>query len=219
MACVTVFSVASAAEQKIVGLTNNLVNGGDYERGRALFFGAQLKCSTCHRIRGEGGTNGLDLSSLPTKDSPAVLQEIKTPVASIHDGNVTYNVKLKDGQELKGLVRAKDARTLRMVEAGGKERLFPRADVKELSLSADSLMPAGPLNSLTGQQVNDLLTFLLNAPLSRSRMEVESAFARHASAPTPGPLPCSASFWSPANKITALDSTIIQPGRKRGTSC
>jgi putative heme-binding domain-containing protein len=120
-------------------------------------------------------------------ESTTVLQNIKTPSASIHDGFVTYNVKLKDGQELKGLVRAKDARTLRMVEAGGKERFFLRTDVADLRLGADSLMPAGLLNSLTGQQVVDLLTFLLNAPPSRSKVEVQTALAHPAVPPDPSP--------------------------------
>jgi len=52
-------------------------NGGDYENGRSLFFGEKLKCSTCHRIRGEGASTGPDLNNLTAKDPASVLRDIK----------------------------------------------------------------------------------------------------------------------------------------------
>jgi putative heme-binding domain-containing protein len=149
--------------------------GGDYERGRALFFGDKLKCSTCHRIRDEGKTIGPDLSNLPSKDAASVLKDIKEPNASINPDYVAYNVALQNGESLTGFVRAQDEQTLRLVAADGKETVLHRAEVKALTPSSTSLMPTGLLDALNESQIKDLLTFLLNAPPTRTRDELTKA--------------------------------------------
>ena len=148
--------------------------GGDYERGRGLFFGEQLKCATCHRIRGEGATVGPDLSNLVSRDAASVLRDLKDPNASINPDYVAYNVALHDGRELTGFVRAQDAESLRLISADGKENIFRRVEVKELRASSVSLMPTGLVDTLKEEQIRDLLTFLLNEPPKRTRAEVEA---------------------------------------------
>ncbi len=148
--------------------------GGDYERGRSLFFGDKLKCSTCHRTRGEGGTIGPDLSNLPSKDAASVLRDIKEPNASINPDYVAYNVTLKNADSLTGFVRAQDEHSLRLLTTDGKENILRRSDVKDLAPSSISLMPGGLLDALKEDQIRDLLTFLLNAPPTRAPEEVGS---------------------------------------------
>jgi putative heme-binding domain-containing protein len=159
--------------------------GGDYERGRSLFFGDKLKCSTCHRTRGEGGTIGPDLSNLPSKDAASVLKDIKEPNTSINPDYVAYNVTLKNAEPLTGFVRAQDEQSLRLVTANGKENILRRSEVKELAPSSISLMPTGLLDSLKEDQVRDLLTFLLNAPPTRTRADIASAFSSAAPSAQP----------------------------------
>jgi putative heme-binding domain-containing protein len=148
------------------------VAGGDFERGRSLFFSEQIKCAACHKLRGEGGTIGPDLSNLASRDAAAVLHDIKDPSASINPDYVAYNVTLSDGAVMNGFVRALDDRSLRLIGADGKETVFKRAEVQSLVPSSVSLMPAGLLESLKEGQVNDLLTFLLNPPPTRNQAEV-----------------------------------------------
>lgn len=165
--------------------TSFALAGGDYERGRALFFGDKLKCSTCHRTRGEGGTIGPDLSNLPSRDAASVLKDIKEPSASINPDYVAYNVILRDGETLTGFVRAQDEQSLRLVTADGKDNILRRSEVNSLVPSSISLMPTGLLDSVNEGQIRDLLTFLLNAPPTRTQAEVASALNRPASSPTP----------------------------------
>jgi putative heme-binding domain-containing protein len=117
--------------------------GGDFERGRSLFFGEQLKCATCHRLRGEGATIGPDLSNLAARSPAAVLRDIRQPSASIHPDYVAYNVALKNGESLTGFVRSQDEHSLRMTAADGKEQIFARGDIEQLRPSNISLMPEG----------------------------------------------------------------------------
>lgn len=160
------------------------LDGGDYERGRSLFFGDKLKCATCHRTRGEGKTIGPDLSNLPSKDAASVLKDIKEPGASINPDYVAYNVVLKDGETLTGFVRAQDEQSLRLV-ADGKETLLRRSEVNALSPSSISLMPTGLLEGVNEGQIRDLLTFLLNAPPVRTHADLLSALNPATSSSSP----------------------------------
>lgn len=163
---------------------NFAITGGDYERGRALFFGDKLKCSTCHRTRGEGAAIGPDLSNLPAKNAASVLKDIKEPSASINPDYVAYNVALKNGESLTGFVRAQDEKSIRLITAEGKENFLNRSEVKELAPSSVSLMPTGLLDPLNEGQVRDLLTFLLNAPPTRTKAEIASALTLAKPTPT-----------------------------------
>jgi len=147
--------------------------GGDYERGRSLFFGDKIKCATCHRIRGEGATTGPDLSNLVSRDATSVLRDIREPSASINPDYVAYNVTVAAGADLTGFVRAQDEHSLRIIGADGKETIFQRSNVLDLRPSLVSLMPTGLIDGLNQGQVRDLLTFLVNAPPERSLAEVQ----------------------------------------------
>ena len=161
--------------------------GGDYERGRDLFFGDRLKCATCHRVRGEGAGIGPDLSNLVQRDPASVLRDIKEPSASIHPDYVAYTVALRDGDDLTGFVRAQDAEALRVVTGDGKEQRVARGQVKALHPSQVSLMPSGLLDGLKEGQVRDLLTFLRHEPPARTRAELEAVLKRGNSAAEASP--------------------------------
>jgi putative heme-binding domain-containing protein len=140
------------------------ISGGDLVRGKALFFGEQLKCSTCHRVRGEGGDIGPDLSNLTHRDAASVLRDIREPSATIHPDFVAYNVVPKNGEALHGFIRAHGDDAVRVVAADGKETPVRRADIGAIKAGAVSLMPEGLLAASSEQDVRDLLSFLLTSP-------------------------------------------------------
>jgi putative heme-binding domain-containing protein len=170
----------AALEEKTVDLA-----GGDYERGRSLFFGDKLKCATCHRIRSQGATTGPDLSNLISRDAESVLRDVREPSASINPDYVAYNVTVASGNDLTGFVRAQDERSLRVIGADGKEAVFQRSNVLDLRPSQVSLMPAGLIDGLNEAQVRDLLTFLVNAPPERAPADVRQLVSQ----PPPSPAP------------------------------
>lgn len=144
---------------------------GDYETGRSLFFGEQLKCATCHRIRGDGAGHGPDLSNLTSRDVASVLRDIQQPSAAINPDYVGYNVRLRNGDELSGFVRHDGNNRLKVTSATGAETLAGPTDVAELLPAGVSLMPEELLDTLDESQVTDLLTFLLNEPPKRDKAE------------------------------------------------
>ncbi len=159
--------------------------GGDFERGRALFYGQKALCSTCHQIRGEGSLLGPDLGNLAHRDAASVLRDIKEPSATINPDYVAYVGQLRDGESFGGFVRAQDAATLRIAGMDGKDRIVSRADVTALQPSPVSLMPPGLLDNLKEGEVRDLLTFLTNAPPTRTAAEMAAVLRAGAGSETP----------------------------------
>lgn len=159
---------------------------GDWEHGRELFAGGALNCVKCHRIRGEGGTVGPDLSNLVHRDARTLERDIRDPGATLHPDYVTYQVELKNGDGHEGFVRFQGNEELRLLDVDGRERVFPRGDVVRLEPAGRSLMPSGLLDGLKPDDVRDLLTFLMHAPPTPRRTEAEQILGRSAPRPSPG---------------------------------
>lgn len=146
---------------------------GDWEHGRELFASSKVNCVKCHRVRGEGGIAGPDLSNLIHRDPASVLRDIREPGATLHPDYVTYEATMRDGDVHVGFLRASPEATVRLFDAEGREVLLPRSEVTSLHPTGLSLMPTGLLDSLSEGDVRDLLTFLLHEPPTRSRAGVE----------------------------------------------
>lgn len=150
------------------------LDGGDFERGRSLFFGEAIRCSTCHAIRGDGANVGPDLSNLADRDPASVLRDIQFPDVSIHPDYVAYNVSLKNGDDVTGFVQAQSPEIVRVVGADGKSISIARTNVISMRPSSVSLMPTGLTQGLNDLQIRDLLTFLCSKPPLRTEAEIQS---------------------------------------------
>jgi putative heme-binding domain-containing protein len=163
--------------------------GGDFERGRALFYGSKLRCATCHQVRREGSTIGPDLSNLAHRDAASVLRDINEPSATINPDYVAYVGQLRTGGGFTGFVRAQDADTLRIAGMDGKEQIVRRTDVTDLRPSPVSLMPPGLVAGCNESEIRDLLLFLTNEPPTRSTAEVAAILRPGSPAETPSVKP------------------------------
>ncbi|MFO0966873.1 MAG: ThuA domain-containing protein [Gemmataceae bacterium] len=138
---------------------------GNWLAGKALFFSEKTQCSACHTLHGAGGKIGPDLSNLIHRDYDSVLRDIRFPSAAINPDHLAYSVMLDDGRSLTGTLRTKDADTLLVGLAEGKEIEVPRKSVETLTPLPISIMPEGIDKKLTPEEMRDLLTFLLTEPL------------------------------------------------------
>jgi putative heme-binding domain-containing protein len=137
---------------------------GNWLRGKRLFFG-QAACATCHTVRGEGIKFGPDLSNLLFRDRESVLVDIAQPSATINPDHAGSYVKFKDGLELIGLVETLNDEKIVVRLAGGVEETRGRAEVETILPLKTSLMPEGLGAAFSTEQMEDLLTFLLAAPM------------------------------------------------------
>jgi putative heme-binding domain-containing protein len=150
------------------------LRGGDWSRGRAVFFGEQAKCSTCHKVRGRGSDIGPDLSNLIHRDHASVVRDIHAPGAAINPDFIAHSVALADGRVLNGTLRS-DGDSLIIADTTGRETKVNRADVETTSPSSTSIMPEGLDVAIGPEKLRDLLTFLLTEPLAPAAIDQNGA--------------------------------------------
>lgn len=138
------------------------IDGGNWTNGKKIFFGEQAACSKCHKLGGEGGAIGPDLSNLIFRDYASVLKDITEPSAAINPDHIAYNVQLTDGESESGVIVKNNREQLVLGQATGKNLTIPKEKVASMKAAAISIMPEGLLKSLSPQEQKDLLTFLLN---------------------------------------------------------
>ncbi len=135
--------------------------GGDWERGEAVFFGQEAKCSACHAVRGKGAAIGPDLSNLVHRDAASVYRDIADPNISIHPDHWASTVQLKDGRFLIGLVRMEGNEALRLIDVDAKETRLRRDEVRAVEPASISIMPQGIPAAIGPERMRDLFAFLM----------------------------------------------------------
>lgn len=149
--------------------------GGNWLRGQKLFFSEQAACSKCHQVGGVGGKLGPDLSNLIHRDYTSVLRDISEPSAAINPDHTAFNVELKDGDVLTGVVIGDTADTLTLGNAVGQPVRVAKSNIKNIKPSSLSLMPEGLDKGLGEAAMKDLMTYLMTVPLEPAPIEIGGA--------------------------------------------
>ncbi len=139
-------------------LTPAALAGANKSQGRVTY--AAL-CGACHRLYGEGGSVGPDLTGAGRDNLDYLLENIVDPSAVVTADFRVATVKLKDGRTLNGFIAARTGRTL-TVRSMTESHTVERTDVAELQESAQSMMPDGLLETLTSAQRRDLVAYLMH---------------------------------------------------------
>jgi putative heme-binding domain-containing protein len=141
------------------------LEGGNWLRGKDVFFSEKALCSKCHKMRGEGGIIGPDLSNLPQRDYASVLRDITQPSYAINPDFITQTIVTTGGKVLTGSIRT-HAAELVVGHQDGTETRIQRDDVETFEPSSQSVMPEKILELIGPENLHDLLTFLLIEPPS-----------------------------------------------------
>ncbi|MCB0630052.1 MAG: c-type cytochrome [Lewinella sp.] len=137
---------------------------GNIETGRRIYEAAL--CAMCHRMRGEGGSMGPDLTQVHTRfNRGEIIDAIFSPNDEISDQYAFTLFDLKDGERMTGKI---------LSETGDKIVLMPnpfnmtytveipKSNVLKSGLSPVSPMPSNLLNRLNAQEITDLFAYLLS---------------------------------------------------------
>lgn len=139
-------------------LTPASLGQANLAQGRALF---NALCSACHRLYGEGGELGPDLTGAGRDNLDYLLQNIIDPSAVVTADFKMTVVKLEDGRTLNGFITARTPRTV-TIRTLSETVTVERVEVRAMEASAQSIMPAGLLDALTSAQQRDLLAYLMH---------------------------------------------------------
>jgi putative heme-binding domain-containing protein len=135
----------------------------DLERGRKL-FGA-VACSACHRFGNEGGGVGPDLTAVAGRFGVRDLAEaVVEPSKVISDQYAAVSIATKDGRVITGRVGNLFGDSLSIIEDmfdPGRGTNLRRSEIEAMEPSPVSPMPAGLLDSLSAEEIQDLFAFML----------------------------------------------------------
>ncbi len=146
---------------EIVAFTEEVRARGDAKRGADIFRRAELGCTACHAVNGQGGAIGPNLSALGTAQPvDFIVGAILDPQKEIKEGYASISITTKDGEEYQGyqVRETVDEFVLRDV-LQNKEIRLRRSFIKEKKQNG-SVMPAGLTDTLARDEFRDLVRFL-----------------------------------------------------------
>jgi putative heme-binding domain-containing protein len=137
-------------------------NRGDPQRGGKLFHDLRaLACAKCHRVGGQGGEMGPDLSGIGLQyDRLQLAESIVFPSKSVREGYAEVVVKLDDETGYRGLVRAETPEELTLLDPEGRPQRIRKARIVERRVSGVSSMPERLEAGLSLQEFADVVSYL-----------------------------------------------------------
>lgn len=141
-----------------------LAGRGNVDRGRELFVNAEKSlCIKCHRINGQGGKIGPDLTGIGSRFSRIYLIEsILEPNRTVAPSYDTMIVVLNSGKVFTGVKIAETPETLTLGDKEGKSQVIPRSEIEILRIKKQSTMPEGLEKRMSERELIDLIAFLIS---------------------------------------------------------
>jgi putative membrane-bound dehydrogenase-like protein len=139
----------------------------DPDRGRALFGRI---CAQCHRLFGQGGDVGPDLTGSDRANPDYILENVLDPNASVGRDYTLTNLVTRDGRLIAGILREQTPDAL-VIQTAAERINVSRDDVEEMKGTNLSMMPEGQLDPLTPQEIRDLFAYLATTQPAPGRNE------------------------------------------------
>jgi putative membrane-bound dehydrogenase-like protein len=137
-------------------LTQDVLKRANRDRGHELFV---KQCAACHKLFGEGGAIGPDITGAQRHNLDYLLENIIDPNAAVSKDYQMEIVRTVDGRVLTGLIETIGEQTL-AVQSINERVVLPLSDIEERTLSNSSIMPQSMLDALSDEQIRDLIAFL-----------------------------------------------------------
>ena len=139
------------------------LKGRNFDQGKNLFHATS--CAKCHRLAGEGGAIGPDLSTAGKKFSMQdMLDAIVEPSKAISDQYGSQQVLTSDGRVLVGrTVEIGDEYYVYLADAELKPITLKKDEVEEIKPSKVSQMPSGLVDVLNPEELKDLMAYLMSS--------------------------------------------------------
>ena len=140
-------------------LTQPVLASADRGNGRKVY---QQTCGQCHKLFGEGGTIGPELTGAQRQSLDYWLENMVDPSAAVPEQYRMSIVVLDDGRVLSGLVRNENERMIAL-QTPTERRLIERSSIETIEPSPLSIMPEGQLEKLSDVDLRDLVGYLMSA--------------------------------------------------------
>jgi putative heme-binding domain-containing protein len=139
-------------------LTPERLAKGEVAKGKAIFTAV---CAACHKLYGEGGLIGPDLTGGDRHKLTYLLENIIDPSAIVPADYRMSVFKLQDGRTITGVIPSQTERVI-TVQTPAEKLTIERSQIVEQTQLATSLMPEGQLTALGEENVVHLLRYLMS---------------------------------------------------------
>ncbi len=152
---------ASAEKTKLMvkykaELRPDVLKNANLANGRALY---QKTCASCHRLFGEGGDIGPDLTGSQRTNLDYVLENVLDPSAIVPREYQVTVVVTTAGRTLSGIVK-KETDTAVTLQTQNEQVVVPKGDIESRTATKVSMMPEGLFEQLRIEEVRDLVAYL-----------------------------------------------------------
>ena len=123
----------------------------------------EKNCATCHSLAGRGSAVGPNLTEFAGKTADDFVLAIINPNAAVDAKFVAYEIEMRDGRSLSGIVKDETASGMTIMQPRGTKETVLRSAIKEIRASRVSLMPEGLEQTLSPQDMADLIAWIKSA--------------------------------------------------------
>ncbi len=151
----------SAEKKKLIAefrqrFTPDVLQKADLTQGRLLFA---KNCAACHKLFGEGGEVGPELTGSQRSSLDYVLENVLDPNAVVAKEYRVTTFVLVNGRTIHGIIKSEDGKLIK-VQTPNEVLTIPVVDIDERFASEVSMMPEGILEKLSETEQRDLLGYL-----------------------------------------------------------
>ncbi len=144
---------------------------GDPAHGREIY--AAKGCGGCHRVQGEGGRMGPDLSDIGAMRSLGHLQSsILRPDESVLPQHWMVRAETKNGKRISGMRLNEDTFSVQLIDATGNLKSFQKKDLSDMEVDRSSPMPAYE-GQIEGSDFDDLVAYLASLRARQASNEAQ----------------------------------------------
>lgn len=137
--------------------------GHDFSTDRAAEGEVLFKqhCATCHQIAGQGGVVGPQLDGVGNRGVERLLEDVVDPNRNVDVAFRMTQILTLDGNIVTGLLRREEGGRVVLADQTGKEFSLATDDIEQRKDSTESLMPANFAETMTAQQIQHVVAYLL----------------------------------------------------------
>ena len=138
-------------------LTDDALAKGNVHNGRAVY---ERTCFACHKLYGQGGEIGPDITGSNRANLDYILENILNPSGEIPEGYQLLLVTTRGGQTLAGTLASENDQQLVLRVVGLPPVTVAKSEIQSRESIPTSMMPEGLLASLRDRDVIDLIRYL-----------------------------------------------------------
>ncbi len=147
-------------------LVEEVRKSGDAAAGRQVFLSSLTNCTACHQVQGvadsvDGSPKGPELTAVAAGlQLELIIESVIWPKRQIKEGYEMTTIYTDDGRAYSGYLTSEANGTVGLRDlATGKVREIPAATIED-RINKGTAMPSGFTNSLTRQELRDLIAYL-----------------------------------------------------------